>query len=142
MYQIKPKTSFACGKQTFCPDCRPGNRAHVDALGRPEYHCPSSRPSVGWQRVYFSRSGVPACSCERGKYRACHGLPADCAAHAQLVVWAIRVGRFPAPDDLGQSLPRVISVTPFELFDEPALDVKARARRQGIGLVDLYECAA
>jgi hypothetical protein len=113
--------SFASSlHQSFCPLCKAGQHAHADFYGRPEYHCPSSRPWVGWQRVYFDSSALPHCSCEHGQLMDARGLPARCTGHALYVIWAIGEGDLPAPDELGAQYPMVISVTPYELFEQAA----------------------
>src|SRR5206468_11263273 len=49
---------YGCSAQSFCPECRPGNHAHVDSYGRPEYHCPSSRRSEEHTSELQSRSDL------------------------------------------------------------------------------------
>ncbi len=140
---------FGCMGQSFCPLCVPGNHSHVDGYGRPEYHCVSSRPWVGWQRVSFSRAGVVQCSCERGQVQAARGLQADCTAHSMYTLWMTESGQWPAPDELGVQYPIVISVSGGELFDdneeESALSFTAPslvAEGRKVTLESLFDYAA
>lgn len=126
--------------QAFCFLCVAGNHAHPDGYGRPEYHCPSSRVWVGWQRVSFNRAGTVQCSCEHGQVMAAKGLPARCAGHALYALWRIERGDWDGPDELGaMRYPVVIESIGGELFDEDEVTAPSSSARHGaLTLEDLY----